>query len=341
MREDASLIGKPLAVGGQAESRGVIATCNYEARKYGVHSAMPSSRALQLCPALIILKPRFELYRAVSKQFHAIFRDYTQLIEPLSLDEAYLDVTDCERCAGSATLIAQEIRQRIKEELKLIVSAGVAPNKFLAKVGSDWDKPDGCYTIAPEQIAEFVRELPVSRINGVGTVTAAKLQRLGVMTCGDLQAIPLETLVRRFGKYGPRLAQLAHGEDNRAVQTSRIRKSISVENTYRTDLEGLPALDDAMAQILIELDTRYTKIATQYTPSKRVVKVKFDDFTQTTMEEVIHGDPAQWLDDAAYRHLLHSAWERGGRAVRLLGAGLRLEPRQLVGNPQLVLFGGD
>jgi DNA polymerase IV len=338
VREDPALAGKPLAVGGRANSRGVIATCSYEARKFGVRSAMPSSRALQLCPELIILKPRFELYREVSRQFHLIFREYTDQIEPLSLDEAYLDVSECERCSGSATLIAQEIRQRIRQQLQLTVSAGVAPNKFLAKVGSDWEKPDGCTTIAPSQVPEFVRDLPVSRINGVGAVTAAKLEKLGARTCGELQAIGLETLVRRFGKYGQRLAQLAHGIDEREVKTSRIRKSISVENTYHQDIATLEQMDQALDKILDELEERFNRIEEQYRPLKRVVKVKFDNFKQTTMEEVITDNGEHWLQEQAFRALLHTAWRRGNRPVRLLGAGLRLEPRQRVLEGQLPLF---
>ncbi len=337
-RENPDLAGVPLAVGGHADSRGVVATCNYEARKFGVRSAMPSSRALQLCPQLIILKPRFDLYRDVSRQFHRIFREYTDKIEPLSLDEAYLDVSECEQHEGSATLIAQAIRRRIKEQLRLTVSAGVAPNKFLAKVGSDWDKPDGCTTIAPAQVADFVRDLPVSRINGVGAVTAAKLERLGARTCGELQAIPLETLVLRFGKYGQRLAQLAHGIDDREVKTSRVRKSISVENTYHRDIREPGQMDSALDRLLDELEERFNRIEEQYRPQKRFVKVKFDNFNQTTMEELIQDSGEHWLQEEAYRALLHTAWRRGGRPVRLLGAGLRLEPRRSGADGQLALF---
>lgn len=338
MREDPTLADKPIAVGGRAESRGVVATCNYAARAFGVHSAMASSRALQLCPSLVIVKPRFELYREASRQFHAIFQDYTDIIEPLSLDEAYLDVSDCERLGGSATLIAQEIRHRIQTELQLTVSAGVAPNKFLAKVCSDWDKPDGCFTIAPEHIAAFVIDLPVSRINGVGPVTAAKLEKLGATTCGELQKIPVETLITHFGKYGVRLTKLARGEDHREVKSSRVRKSISVETTYNIDLQTPQEIDAAMEHVLAELGRRYAHIASQYSPQKRFVKVKFNNFMQTTMEEVISGDHSQWQDEPAYLRLLHSACKRHSGAVRLLGAGLRLTPLQQPDDPQLALF---
>jgi DNA polymerase-4 len=239
-REDPSLAKKPIAVGGRPDRRGVIATANYAAREFGIHSAMASSRAMQLCPRLVILPPRFDLYRAVSAQFHRIFSDYTAVIEPLSLDEAYLDVTDSTCQKGSATLIAKEIRRRIREELRLTVSAGIAPNKFLAKVASDWRKPDGMFTIAPEQVADFVVDLPVTKINGVGRVTAEKLRRIGVETCGELQQLPLEQLVKRFGTYGRRLYDVARGVDNRPVQSARVRKSISVERTYARDIAVLP-----------------------------------------------------------------------------------------------------
>lgn len=327
MRDDPALAGKPIAVGGAADRRGVIATSNYEARKYGVRSAMPTSRALQQCPALVIVAPRFDVYRSISKQFHAIFRDYTELIEPLSLDEAYLDVTDCQQCGGSATLIANEIRARVRAELGLTVSAGVAPNKFLAKVASDWNKPDGTYTIPPDQVAEFVRTLPVSKINGVGKVTTEKFRKMGVVTCADLQTIAVEELARRFGKYGPRLAQLALGIDHREVKSTRLRKSISVERTYPQDLETDAAILDALGRILEELEHRFQKIAQQYRPSARFIKVKFSDFTQTTMDETILDHSCPWLSVVDYQRLLLAGRARRALSVRLLGAGLRLEPR--------------
>lgn len=336
-REDPSLQGKPIAVGGRS-GRGVIATSNYEARKYGVRSAMPSARALKLCPQLIILKPQFELYREVSSQLQDVFRAYTDLIEPLSLDEAYLDVSGSELCGGSATLIANEIRARARETLGITVSAGVAPNKFLAKVASDWNKPDGTFTVAPAQVAEFVLQLPVAKIMGVGKVTAEKLLSMGVTTCGDLQHVPLPTLAKRFGKYGPRLSELAHGVDERPINTSRVRKSISVERTYSNDIPGEADVLDAMELILQELERRFARIEDRYRPHKRFVKVKFRDFRQTTMEEIIPADGQPWLQRNSYRQLLKQAWLRGGIPVRLLGAGLRLEQSDSPLNPQLGLF---
>ena len=337
-RENPQLAGKPMAVGGSADRRGVIATSNYAARKFGVRSAQSSARALQLCPQLIIVKPRFELYHEVSRQFHQIFADYTELIEPLSLDEAYLDVSECEQCEGSATLIANEIRQRIREDLGVTASAGVAPNKFLAKVASDWNKPDGTFTIAPQQVAGFVFELPVSKINGVGKVTAEKLKKIGVETCGDLQQVPIEKLARRFGKYGPRLAELAQGIDNRSVKTSRVRKSISVECTYVEDIDTEQGVLDAIPALLQELARRFEKIDTQYVPSKRYVKVKFNTFSQTTLEEIISGDAREWLSQADFQRLVASAWRREQRPVRLLGTGLQLQPANRPDMLQFELF---
>jgi DNA polymerase-4 len=338
MRENPELVGKPIAVGGRAERRGVIATSNYEARKYGVRSAMASSRALILCPDLIILPPRFDLYRSVSARFREIFGEYTEQIEPVSLDEAYLDVTGSDLCSGSATLIADEIRRRIKDELKVTVSAGVAPNKFLAKVASDWNKPDGVFTIPPEKVAEFVLSLPVEKINGVGKVTTQKLNKMGIVTCGDLQAVAISDLVKRFGKYGKRLSEVARGKDERQVQSSRVRKSISVEHTFAQDIEDLPGVVAALDTLLEELKRRFTKIDDVYFPMKRVVKIKYRDFTQTTLEEAMTISGDNWCSLEEFRRLITAAWPRGAKPVRLLGVGLRLQPLRADEQDQLSLF---
>jgi DNA polymerase-4 len=338
MREQPELQGKPIAVGGSSQRRGVIATSNYEARKFGVRSAMASSRALVLCPELIILPARFELYREVSRQFHEIFRQFTDVIEPLSLDEAYLDVTDCDSHNGSATLIARDIRERVREEMDLIVSAGIAPNKFLAKVASDWEKPDGIFTIPPEDIASFVLTLPVKKINGVGRVMAGKLSRMGVETCSDLQQVPLEALVKRFGKYGKRLSEVARGVDTRPVQTSRVRKSMSVERTFSEDIAELDGLLEPLQALLAELAGRFEKISPHYYPTKRVVKIKYKDFTQTTLEEGLGESGEDWLSSQQYHRMIAAAWPRGAKPVRLLGLGLRLQPRDDNRHEQMPLF---
>ncbi|HBB77218.1 MAG TPA: DNA polymerase IV, partial [Pseudomonas sp.] len=253
MRDDPSLANRPMAVGGLAEQRGVIATCNYEARAYGVRSAMASAHALKLCPDLLIVRPRREAYREASQEIHTIFRSYTDLIEPLSLDEAFLDVTGCEHFAGSATRIAQDIRRRVWQQLRITVSAGVAPNKFLAKIASDWKKPDGLFVITPAQVDEFVLGLPVTKLHGVGRVTAEKLQRMGIRTCADLRARNRLDLLRDFGSFGERLWGLAHGIDERPVQVESRRQSVSVENTYDRDLPDLAACLERLPELLQEL----------------------------------------------------------------------------------------
>lgn len=338
MRENPELRDKPIAVGGSAERRGVIATANYAARAFGVHSAQPSARARQLCPQLVIIPPRFDLYRSISGQFREIFAGFTDRIEPLSLDEAYLDVSNSPQCGGSATLIAEEIRRRVKNKLRLSVSAGVAPNKFLAKVASDWNKPDGIFTISPAMVADFVVELPVSRINGVGRVTTEKLRKMGVVTCGDLQNVAVAELARRFGKYGPRLAELARGIDDREVKTSRLRKSISVERTYPTDIGTEEEMLEALDRVLEELADRFSRIDTQYFPTKRFVKLKFRDFNQTTLEELITDRADPWLVADEFRRLMFAARARRSLPIRLLGAGLRLEPHDSGDGEQLSLF---
>lgn len=318
MRDDPSLVGAPLAVGGRAEERGVIATCNYEARAFGVHSAMSTARALKLCPQLILLPPDFTRYREASRRILAIYRDYTPLVEPLSLDEAYLDVTGVDRCRGSATLMAQEIRARIREEVGITASAGIAPNKFLAKVASDWNKPDGQFVVRPQDVDAFVAALPVKKIFGVGKVTAAKLNRLGVHTCGDLRAWSLADLAREFGSFGASLHRLCRGIDDRPVRSDRIRKSLSVETTYTVDLPDLAACREALPALIDEFRRRFARARETRPVHKAVVKIKFSDFSQTTVECVSSAP-----DDALWLALLDEGHARRARPVRLLGVGVR------------------
>ncbi len=319
MRDDPSLANRPMAVGGLAEQRGVIATCNYEARAYGVRSAMASAHALKLCPDLLIVRPRREAYREASQEIHTIFRSYTDLIEPLSLDEAFLDVTGCEHFAGSATRIAQDIRRRVWQQLRITVSAGVAPNKFLAKIASDWKKPDGLFVITPAQVDEFLLGLPVTKLHGVGRVTAEKLQRMGIRTCADLRARNRLDLLRDFGSFGERLWGLAHGIDERPVQVESRRQSVSVENTYDRDLPDLAACLERLPELLQELTRRMARLDSRYRPGKPFVKLKFHDFTQTTLEQSGAG-----LELEDYADLLAVAFARGKRPVRLIGVGVRL-----------------
>lgn len=328
MRERPELKSRPVAVGGDPGTRGVIATCNYLARQFGVRSAMSSAKAQQLCPDLVFIHPRFELYKRVSRQMQAIFQDYTDAIEPLSLDEAYLDVSLSTCCQGSATRMAEEIRQRVREETELTVSAGVAPNKFLAKVASEWRKPDGLFVIRPHEVAEFVKSLPVSKINGVGKVTTEKMARLDIYTCLDLQQLSLSELVHYFGSYGPTLYGYARGEDSRPVESRHTRKSLSTEHTFADDIADRAILREHLTDIYGELLERQARISqADYRVHKRYVKIKFADFTQTTLEESLHSVTEDWRDIEAYARLLDRAWERQAKPVRLIGVGVRLRSR--------------
>jgi DNA polymerase-4 len=334
MRDDPSLLELPVAVGGRADQRGVIATCNYEARRFGVRSAMATSQALQRCPSLVVLPPAMEKYRAASRQILAIYRDYTELVEPLSLDEAYLDVTDSVHCNGSATLIAQEIRARIADTVGITASAGIAPNKFLAKIASDWNKPNGQFVVKPHQIDAFVAILPVDKLFGVGKVTAAKLKKLGAVTCADLREWPLPKLQQHFGKFGERLFELCRGIDKREVSATRERKSVSVEETYAVDVPTLSACMQNLPDLLDKLAQRVQRAKAERNIHKLFIKIRFSDFRQTTVECI-----GTSLDSALFRQLMETGFKRGQRPVRLLGAGVRLSEDDI--SHQLGLFGSE
>ena len=238
MRDDKSLRNRPLAVGGDPSRRGVISAASYEARKFGVHSALSSARAKKLCPNLIIVHPNMKKYAEESRKIRAVFHQFTNLVEALSLDEAYLDVTGSNHFKGSATLIASEIRKIILKETGLTASAGIAPNKFLAKVASDWKKPNGQFVITPDKVYAFVLKLPVQKIWGVGKVTAEKMAKIGLKTCGDLQKLSINDLCSHFGSFGIHLYDICRGKDDRPVVTSRERKSLSIEETFSDDLRN-------------------------------------------------------------------------------------------------------
>lgn len=333
MRDNPALRGRPMAVGGDPGKRGVIATCNYESRAYGIHSAMPSAQAIKLCPQLLIVPPRMAAYREVSAAIQAIFADYTPLIQPLSLDEAFLDVSTSNACKGSATLIARDIRRRVHETQGITVSAGVAPNKFLAKIASDWNKPDGLKVILPDEVDAFVAALPVKQLHGVGRVTAQRLGQLGIETCLDLRAWPRTDLVREFGIFGERLWSLARGVDERPVEVERKRQSVSVENTYDRDLPDAGACLAALPALLDKLAERMGRLRGEYQPIKPFIKLKFHDFTQTTLEQA--GAP---LTLEGYRELCMQAFARGDKPVRLIGVGVRLDAVKNRQGHQLSLF---
>lgn len=319
MRDDPSLLSLPIAIGGKPNKRGVVATCNYNAREYGVHSAMPMSQAVRLCPALIIVPPNMKKYKAESAKVQNIFHEYTDIVEPLSLDEAFLDVSQSSVAQGSATLIAQEIRAKVREKVGITISAGIAPNKFLAKIASDWNKPDGQFTITPDDVAQFVFDLPVKKIFGVGAVTENRMKKLGIHTCGDLQTHTLPELTRHFGKFGVRLYELCRGDDNRPVRTARIRKSLSAERTYAEDLPDFYSCMNALTDLVDELHTRIERAECRNLITQRTMKVRFSGFQTTTVAST--GITTELAD---YKQLLTTAWSREQRPVRLLGVGVRL-----------------
>ncbi len=321
IRDNPALANKAVAVGGKSDRRGVLSTCNYIARQFGVHSAMATSIALQKCPQLIVVPGRMDVYKQISVQIRAIFEKYTQLIEPLSLDEAFLDVTDCKLCNGSATLIAEQIRQEIFEELNLTASAGIAPNKFLAKIASDENKPNGQCVITPEQVATFIEKMPLNKIPGVGKVTFEKLKANGLEFGRDVIARDKSELMHKFGKLGVSLWDKCQGIDNREVVTSRVRKSVGVERTFAQDIHSKEELSDYMIGNLIpELKKRSELYLKTREISKLGVKVKFKDFHQTTKEFKYHS-----FDESVFNELLNDALIRGeGKAVRLLGVHIGL-----------------
>ncbi|WP_268796239.1 DNA polymerase IV [Sphingomonas sp. Leaf412] len=278
-RDAPDLRGRPVAVG-SAKGRGVVAAASYEARAFGVRSALPSVTALRRCPDLVFVPPRFDVYRAVSRQIHAIFADYTDLIEPLSLDEAYLDVTQDRRALGSAKAIAQEIRARIRADTALTASAGVSYNKFVAKLASDQNKPDGLCVIPPAKGAAFVAALPVKRFHGVGPVTAAKMARLGIETGADLRDRPIDVLRAHFGSHADYLYGAARGIDERPVRADREAKSIGAERTFETNLTGE---DDLRAALERVADAAWIRIERHEARGRTVtLKLRHADFRTVT-----------------------------------------------------------
>ncbi len=331
-RDQPALRGRPVVVGGDPAGRGVVATASYEARVFGIHSAMPAAHARRLCPEAVFLRPRFSVYREVSRELRAIMTRYTGLIEPLSLDEAYLDVSDCQQFSNSATLIARDIRRAIYDELGLTASAGVSYNKFLAKLASDIDKPDGQHLIMPEQGPGFIAGLPIGRFHGIGRATEARMKALGIQNGADLRAWPLERLVETFGKLGRRYFQLARAIDERPVVSERVHKSIGAETTFPQDLADtatmLAALEQLAAEVAANLERRGLQGQTL------TLKVKYTDFHQITRSYTA-SRPLRGLPEMrALLALLLARTDAASRPVRLLGVTAshlmpRVEERQL------------
>ncbi len=325
MRDNPELRGVPIAVGGKSTQRGVLSTCNYQARQFGIRSAMSTAKAMQLCPQLIVVPGRMSAYKEASVAINQIFRRYTHLIEPLSLDEAYLDVTDCTLFQGSATYIAEQIRKDIFDELNLTASAGIAPIKFLAKIASDMNKPNGQFVIPPDKVVEVVTSLPLEKIPGVGKVTLEKLQKSGLFTCSDVLQCDQRELMVKFGKLGAMLWSRSHGIDEREVIVERNRKSVGVERTFEKNIQSYDECWQVIEQRLYpELERRLKKANGNNPISKQGIKMKFADFQQTTIEH-IHNQLE--LDD--FKLLLAGILTRQkGRQIRLLGLSVMLTPHE-------------
>jgi DNA polymerase IV len=332
--------GKPVIVGGAPGSRGVVAACSYEARQYGVHSAMPSAQAYRLCPQAVFVRPRFEVYHQVSQRIQQIFQEFTPVFEPLSLDEAFLDVTALTRWSGSATLIAREIKTRIRMQTGLSASAGVSYNKFLAKIASGMDKPDGLFVITPEQGQSFIAQLPVGKFFGVGKATEARMHGLGIYTGEDLRQRTAEELVRHFGKTGHFFYNIARGIDERPVIAERARKSLSKETTFEQDLRD-PRL---MLEQLMELAGEVSAVLHKEQLRARTlfIKVKYSDFKQVTRRLTLTDPVAEFSIFREEIGTLLKKTDIKKKAVRLLGFGVSglIEEGMGMTKPQGSLFEG-
>lgn len=332
MRDNPALRNVPMAVGGSSDRRGVISTSNYLARKYGVKSAMPTKTALKLCPQLVLVRSNFSKYREASDQVFEVFHEFSDKVQGLSLDEAFIDVTDSPHFQGSATLIAKEIRKRIFERTQLTASAGVAPNKLLAKLASDVNKPDGLFTVAPHQVSDFIAQVPIERIWGVGKVTAKHMHEMGIKTCKDMQAYTRSDLIYHFGKFGDALFDFCRGEDDREVETEYERKSLGTEETFSKDIDDIEEMRTHVIRMAQEV--RESLLGYEDKTVKNLhVKIKYFDFKQTTIERQIP------LTDENFVLLLEERWFQDPRPVRLLGVGVKFEETKELSNFQLPLLG--
>jgi len=319
-RDDPALRGKPVAVGGSPQGRGVVAAASYEARKFGVRSAMPMARAVRLCPALEIVRPDFAKYKAASRQVMDILRSVTPLVEPLSLDEAYLDVTENLLGEPLATEVAKYLKARIREETQLTASAGVAPNKFLAKIASGWEKPDGLTVISPKRVEWFLQQLPVEALWGVGPVTAKKLRAIGVARVVDVRSADEARLKKAVGSFAERLRRLSYGEDKREVKPDRPWKSVSCEDTYPEDLTELHEMRAEVARLAKRTATSLErKRLSARTVTLKVRYANFQTVTRSHTEEPATRDAGRITERAL---LLLARTDAGPRSVRLLGVGV-------------------
>ena len=319
-RDNPALRGKPVAVGGSPEKRGAVAAASYEARAYGVYSATPSRTAKYKCPHLIFVPPRFDIYKAVAAQIREIFDRYSDLVEPVALDEAYLDVTENKLNIASAQAIAQAIRSDIFTATQLTASAGVSGNKFLAKMASGLNKPNGMSLILPHEGLDFVAQLPIEKFHGIGKVTAVKLHEMGIFTGADLRERSVSELVARFGKVGRFYYQISRGEDDRLVVANRVRKSVSVETSYDPDLDDRVMIEAALDRVAIDLHRRLEQVGAS--GQTLILKVKFADYSQVTrsVTQSMAFVEVRQIQESAQQLL--GALDLEGRSVRLLGLGI-------------------
>lgn len=329
-RDNPELRGRPVIVGGRPNGRGVVAACSYEARHFGIHSAMPSAEAGRLCPQADFVEPRFEAYKQASQQIQAVFKEFTSIIEPLSLDEAYLDVTGNTLFGGSAVLLAREIKSMIWERTQLVASAGISYNKFLAKIASDYEKPNGLFCIVPKDGEAFVASLPVGRFHGVGKVTEARMHDLGILSGADLRLWNEEELAREFGKSGAYYYRVARGVDHRPVRSSRVRKSMGSERTFGENIRDKKKMLDVLNQLSDELVEML--IARKLSSSTVTAKVRFGDFETLTRA---HTHRQGSLDGASARvalaYLLDRALADDAQSDRAAKRGTRHSGVRLLG----------
>ncbi|MEM6253244.1 MAG: DNA polymerase IV [Cyanobacteria bacterium P01_D01_bin.156] len=331
-RDNVDYRQRPIVVGGRPEQRGAVAAASYEARRYGIHSAMPARVAVQRCPHVIFVRPRFDVYREVSEQIRAIFRDYTELVEPLSLDEAYLDVTGCE----SAIATAKAIKQRIVDTTQLTASAGVSINKFLAKMASDVNKPNGLYVILPQDAMAFIATLTIEKFHGIGPATARKMKQLGISTGADLQQWNEPDLVEHFGKVGRHYFRIANAQDNRPVDPNRIRKSIGAERSFTEDLMSLDSMTMALTKIVTDVEERLLKAKKMgYTLT---LKIKYADYRQITRSRTVEIPMQRATEMGPLAQALLEHYLEPTPQVRLLGVAMaNLVPATYGGYQQLSL----
>lgn len=329
IRDNPALKDKPVAVGGSSDRRGVLCTCNYLAREYGVRSAMATATAYRHCKDLILLPVDMPKYREVAKRIHRIFHEYTDLVEPLALDEAYLDVSHSAAHQGSASLIAKAIREKILDTEQLTASAGVAPNKFLAKIASGWKKPNALFVIRPHEVEDFVQQLKVDELWGVGKVTAEKLHRLQLKTCLDLQKLSLVELTQNFGKLGRSLYHQCRGLDSRRVEPNRERKSLSIEHTFSEDLRSADSALKVLRELYQQFLMRLKTVGADRFIKNQFIKIKFNDFKSITAE--VMANSIAW---EPYENLFAQAYAHQQKPIRLLGLGVHFQDKKNLVLPQ-------